>query len=101
MEWQCLVIYSSAFFVLTWFAVYADANGLLSAHYIKAQAKLAAVNGAVATMREAYEILSNPDTPLFIKVAPHSELSFNGSTKQNIHYVQSLYHVRFGSANFE
>ena len=101
MERQCLVRYSSAILVLTWFAMHADANGLLSGHYIKDQAKLAAVNGAMATMREAYEILSNPAIPSFIKVGLHSEQSFNGSTKQNIHYVRSLCHVRFRSANFE
>ena len=94
MARQCFVRYSSAFLVLIWFAVRADANGLLTAYYIKDQAKLAAVNGAMATMREAYEILSNPAIPSFIKVDLHS-------VQTERHYVRSLCHVRFSHANFE
>ena len=75
MEWQCLLRYSSAILVLTWFSV-------LSAHYIKDQAKLAAVNSAMATMREAYEILSNPATPSFIKVSLHGVQSFKVAPKR-------------------
>ena len=38
----------------------------------------------MATMREAYEILSNPAIPSFIKVGLHSVQSFYGSIKQNV-----------------